>query len=440
VAEEGICEKRGRRERRILMRLKKLSAAMLAMTMAAGMMAVPAMAEEEEKQIEPCTVVFWHAMNGQQQDTLTALTEQFNEENEYGITVELVNQGYYSDLSTKLTASAVADTLPDLAQAYNNWLTPYLDKVIPLDDFIEDDFDDYEDIIESYRNECSAFGFVSSLPFNKSTYVYFYNKTMFDELGLEAPETWEDLVTIGETVMEEKGIASLGVDDLAGFLEASLFQNEGAYVTEDGPQFDTEEGLETVTYIMDLYNNGYARLVGEDGYFSTTISNQLVAAYIGSSTGVSYIDTTSGWELGVAPLPGNKTNAANQAGTNIVMFATDENQQLATWEYMKFLTSTEATVQWAMETGYLPVRTSGYESEEYQTFMEDDLASTAAYAQADAFFSSEAFDGSYDVMSTVNTKLEELILDEADAETAYEELLEAIREAMDLEEEEDKFF
>jgi multiple sugar transport system substrate-binding protein len=408
--------------------------------MAAGMMAVPAMAEEEEKQIEPCTVVFWHAMNGQQQDTLTALTEQFNEENEYGITVELVNQGYYSDLSTKLTASAVADTLPDLAQAYNNWLTPYLDKVIPLDDFIEDDFDDYEDIIESYRNECSAFGFVSSLPFNKSTYVYFYNKTMFDELGLEAPETWEDLVTIGETVMEEKGIASLGVDDLAGFLEASLFQNEGAYVTEDGPQFDTEEGLETVTYIMDLYNNGYARLVGEDGYFSTTISNQLVAAYIGSSTGVSYIDTTSGWELGVAPLPGNKTNAANQAGTNIVMFATDENQQLATWEYMKFLTSTEATVQWAMETGYLPVRTSGYESEEYQTFMEDDLASTAAYAQADAFFSSEAFDGSYDVMSTVNTKLEELILDEADAETAYEELLEAIREAMDLEEEEDKFF
>jgi multiple sugar transport system substrate-binding protein len=440
VAEEGICEKRGRRERRILMRLKKLSAAMLAMTMAAGMMAVPAMAEEEEKQIEPCTVVFWHAMNGQQQDTLTALTEQFNEENEYGITVELVNQGYYSDLSTKLTASAVADTLPDLAQAYNNWLTPYLDKVIPLDDFIEDDFDDYEDIIESYRNECSAFGFVSSLPFNKSTYVYFYNKTMFDELGLEAPETWEDLVTIGETVMEEKGIASLGVDDLAGFLEASLFQNEGAYVTEDGPQFDTEEGLETVTYIMDLYNNGYARLVGEDGYFSTTISNQLVAAYIGSSTGVSYIDTTSGWELGVAPLPGNKTNAANQAGTNIVMFATDENQQLATWECMKFLTSTEATVQWAMETGYLPVRTSGYESEEYQTFMEDDLASTAAYAQADAFFSSEAFDGSYDVMSTVNTKLEELILDEADAETAYEELLEAIREAMDLEEEEDKFF
>lgn len=409
------------------------------MAMAAGM-AVPAMAEETtteaaKKEIESCEVTFWHAMNGKQEETLTALTDQFNEENEYGITVTLVNQGNYGDLSTKLTANAAADTLPDLAQTYNNWMNAYLDKVVDLTDFVENDFDDYEDIIESFRDECSVFGFISAVPFNKSTYVYFYNKTLFDELGLEAPKTWEDVIEVGKTLKEEKDLVSLGVDDLAGFLEATLHQHECGYISEDGAMFDDEKGLEAVTYLMDLYNNGYARLVGEDQYFSNVISNQLIGAYIGSSTGASYI-TAEDWELGVAPLPGGDVQAANQAGTNIVMFAKDENVQNAAWEYMKFMTSTEATTEWAMKTGYLPIRQSAFESEEYQKFMEEDVTAPAAYAQSEHLFRQEAFEGSYDVMSAMNTKLEELILDEADPETAQKELVAAINEILVDEEEE----
>ena len=63
--------------------------------------------------------------------------------------------------------------------------------------------------MEGYREETSQFGFINAMPFNKSTYVYFYNKTMFDELGLEAPETWDDLLNIGKTFQEEKGLVSL---------------------------------------------------------------------------------------------------------------------------------------------------------------------------------------------------------------------------------------
>lgn len=384
--------------------------------------------EGTQKTIEACEITFWHAMSGQQETTLTELTDQFNRENEYGITVTLVNQGYYSDLSTKLTANAAADTLPDIAQAYNSWLIPYLDKVVKLDDLVANDFDAYEDIIQSYRDETSQFGFINALPFNKSTYVYFYNKTMFDELGLSAPTTWEDLLTIGKAFKEQKDMVSLGYDDLAGMLEASLRQSGSDYVSEKGAQFDNETGLDVIEHILELYNDGYARLVGEDGYFSSPLSNQTIAAYVGSSTGVSYIDTSSGWELGVAALPGNTQNAANQAGTNLVMFSKDENNQKAAWEYMKFLTSTEATTQWAMETGYLPIRTTAYESDTYQNFMETDPTATAAYSESSYFFSSPTFDGSYDIQSAVNTKLEEIILNGSDAQTALEELVDTINE------------
>ena len=275
-------------------------------------------------------------MNNKQEEELKALTDKFNAENEYGITVNLTNQGKYSDLSSKLTANAAADTLPDLSQAYNNWLSAYSDKLVHLDDFVANDFDNWDDIIAGYREENSQFGFISGVPFNKSTYVLFYNKTMFDELGLTAPTTWDELLTVAETIKTAKGIETIGWDDLAGMFQAMLVQNGSGYIDENGALFDNEKGLETVEYIMNLYNNGYARLVGEDKYFSNVISNQLIASYVGSSTGASYI-TAEGWELGVAPLPINTEKAANAAGTNIVMFTQDQNKQKAAWEYLKFI-------------------------------------------------------------------------------------------------------
>lgn len=438
------------------MKLKKFGALVLAMSMATSLLAGCGQKEETntapeadaaegtetasaetEGTIEPCEIEFWHYMTGDLETTLTELTDEFNSTNEYGITVKLVNQGNASDLQSKLTTNAAAGTLPDLAQAYNNWFTEYVQEVVPLDDFVANDFDNYEDIVSSYRDENSEYGFITGLPFNKSTYLYFYNKTMFDELGLEAPKTWDDLYTIGEKIMAEKELASLGYDDRAGMIEALVKQAGSEYVTADGVQFDNEQGQAAVTLMVDLYNKGYARLAGDGEFFSTLISNGLIAAYVGSSAGVSYI-TPDGWELGVAPLPAGEKAAANMAGTNLIMFAKDSNEQRATWEYMKYLTSTEVTTKWAMETGYLPVRTSAFESEEYQAFMAENPAAAAAYEQADDFFASPTFDGSNDVRSAMNTKIEEIVINntdkstdnDVDAETALSQLVEAANEAI----------
>ena len=375
-----------------------------------------AAAETAEKTIEATEITFWHAMTGNLETTLTEITEEFNNTNEYGITVTLVNQGVYSDLQTKLQASAAADALPDLSQAYNNWLTPYLDKVVNLDDFVANDFDNWDDIIEAYREECSEFGFVHAVPYNKSTYVFFYNKTLFDELGITAPTTWAEVQEDAKLVYEEKGIPFIGYDDLCGFVESSLHQAGTGFIDETGALFNDEKGLETFTYLSDLYNNGYARLIGEDKFFSNVLSNQMIAGYVGSSAGVSYI-TVDGWELGVAPLPGNAQNAANMAGTNIVMFSQDSNKQLAAWEYLKFITSTEETAKWAISTGYLPVRTSAYETADYKTYMEEQPCAAACYEQSKDFFLSPTFDASNDVRSAVKSTFEQLVFDKADAQT-----------------------
>ena len=443
------------------MKLRKIGASILAMTMAASMLAgcgqsatettaeapaTEAPATEEatteasaetteaetaeapaEKNIEATEITFWHAMNGNLETVLSEITDKFNAENEYGIKVTLVNQGAYGDLQTKLQASAAADALPDLAQAYNNWLTPYLDKVVKLDDFVATDFDNWDDIVSAYRDECSEFGFIHAVPYNKSTYVLFYNKTMFDELGIEVPQTWADVEADAKTVMDAKNIAFIGFDDLAGVVEASLHQNGENYVDASGALFNTDGGLKTFEYLSGLYNNGYARLVGEDGYFSNVISNQNIACYVGSSAGVSYIKA-DGWELGVAPLPGNTAKAANMAGTNIVMFSQDSNKQLAAWEYLKYITSTDAMVEWAVGTGYLPIRQSAYESDAYKAYMEENVCAKACYEQSKDFFFSPTFEASNDIRSTVPSTVEQLVYDKADAQTWLDTIVKAVND------------
>lgn len=438
------------------MKIKRLSALVLAMSMTATLLAGCGGSDAETNDaqtgdavtgteaaavtdgtIEACEVEFWHYMTGDLEATLTELTDEFNSTNEYGITVKLVNQGNAGDLQSKLTASAASQTLPDMAQAYNNWLPEYLPEVVHLDDFVANDFDNYDDITQSYRDENSEFGFISGIPFNKSTYLYFYNKTMFDELGLEAPQTWDDYYTIGETMLAEKNLASLGLDDRAGIWEAFVKQTGADYVTADGVQYNNEQGLAATELLTDMYSKGYARLAGDGEFFSTLLSNSLVGAYIGSSAGVSYI-TPDGWELGIAPVAKGETGAAYSAGTNLIMFAKDANAQKAVWEYMKYLTSTDVTVKWAMATGYLPVRTSAFESAEYQAFMEENPAAAAAYEQSAVMFVSPTFDGSNDVRTAVNTTIEEIAIyntdsdtsNDVDAEAALSMLVEASEGAM----------
>ncbi len=426
------------------MKMKKLMALTMAAVMGASLLTAcgsgdagttTAAAGGDASEIQPVTITFWHGMNNKQEQSLTELTNKFNSENEYGITVELVNQGSYSDLQTKLMANAAADTLPDMAQAYNNYFTDYVDKVVALDDFVKNDYPDWDDILESYRTENSEYGKITGVPFNKSTYLFFYNKTMFDELGLTAPKTWEDLKHIGEVIKEKKDLAAIGYDSMCDMLEAALRQHGEQYVDETGALFNTAGGLETVQFIMDLYNNGYARLVGEDNYFSDSLSNGMIGGYVGSSTGVSYISTDipgKEFELGVAPVVGDVKNAAYNAGTNLVMFSKDANKQKAVWEYMKFITSKESTLKWAMDTGYLPIRTSAYESDEWKNFMAQDITAQAAYEQSPyGFVSKASFTGSNEIRSVVSTTLNELITDKADAQTALDTLVAAINDVLE---------
>ncbi len=125
------------------------------------------------------------------------------------------------------------------------------------------DLNKLSDLIDlrSYSEEDLATGTIGSsllaLPIAYNTTVLFYNKDIFDEYGLEIPQTWEDLIEAGK-VMGEDGIYPVGMigkhlflllvaryEQLSG---GKLFDEEGVYV---GDEEDTRQLLEEYKELVD---------------------------------------------------------------------------------------------------------------------------------------------------------------------------------------------
>lgn len=128
---------------------------------------------------------------------------------------------------------------------------------------------------------------------------------------------------------------------------------------------------------------------------------------VGSTAGINYnIPADGSFEVGVVPVPQYDMNnkSAVQQGPNIaIMSNSTDAQRLASWLFIEFLTNAENTAAWAMLTGYLPVRYSGYDSTEYQEFLNItdindsmyyfSLAANAAKLQTEFFDYDPAFAG-----------------------------------------------
>ncbi|WP_156626919.1 extracellular solute-binding protein [Clostridium tertium] len=355
-----------------MMKFKKLIALTLSLGLLTGCGTKGAETSNEDIVTEitsPVEITFWHAMNGELEKSLQKLTDEFMAQNS-NITVTLQNQSSYPDLQQKITATVASPKdLPTLTQAYPDWMfNPIQDGLVTdLAPYIENEtlkFDNYEDILPSLREAATIDGKIYGMPFNKSTEVIWYNKTLFDELGLKAPTNYDELVQVAKTIKEKKGIPGAGFDSLNNYYTTFL-KSEGK-IFDNNFDVTSEESAKAFNYYLEGVKEGYFRIAGTDKYLSGPFGNETVGMYVGSNAGENFVKQGVGdkFEVGAAPYP---TNASLQQGTDLYVFssATPE-QKTAAYEFLKFLTSKEKQIQWGIETGYMPIRQSAIESDEYK--------------------------------------------------------------------------
>ncbi len=436
---------------------------------------------------DPITITLWHAMGEANQALLQKYADSFKDIYP-NITVEIpAGAGNYDTLKNNMINAITAKDMPNLVQAYPDHVAEYLNgnAVVNLDPYINSSTwglngaDAFEDIIGSYREENSqydAYGTFYSLPFNKSTEIMIYNKTAFDFLELPTPETWQDVIAAapalkayGDQLAEAKvrtDNPGLSEGELAELIESAqnmivpasydstgnafiTFTRQwgGAYTGINYNDFtgqylwrDNANTMLAMTFLKD--NNNIITLpeYWDQQYASTPFVNQQTFVTIGSSAGIRYnipaTDPTTGepvFEIGVAPVPFNADlpdeKAVIQQGTNVSVLNTGTDmEKLASWLFLKHIISTENTIDWAMSTGYLPVRTSGYTHPAYQEFLNNptanqlpiSMAANAAYAQSGYMFYDPAFIGSSRARVQVGLALERIMLGDGDIQAALQ--------------------
>lgn len=355
---------------------------------------------------EPTTIVFWHAMNGAQEEALKAMTDAFMKDNK-NITVDLQNQTGYKELQQKLTATTTSPkNLPTLTQAYPDWMfSPIQDGLVhDLTKFTES-LANYDDILEGFRNGSKIDGKVYSMPFNKSTEVIFYNEDAMKELGLEVPKNLDELVAVSKAYKEKTGNPALGFDSLSNYY--TTFLNAEGAVFDDSFDPTSEASKKAVNYYLEGVKEGYFRIAGSDQYMSGPFGNQQVLMYIGSNAGESYVK--QGAEGKFTPKAAKSPFPATiQQGTDVFVFesATD-NQKAAAYKYLEWITNSENQAQWAVSTGYIPVRKSAIESDKYQK--SESMIAPILTEASEKLYSNPVLKGANDAYREAGTVLESIL-------------------------------
>lgn len=179
-----------------------------------------------------------------------------------------------------LEGLAAGEEVPDLLGLEQGGFPNYMkDGVIEtyfldLTDLIGDRREDYAEgrwSIYSYQ------GRIYSIESSLTASVYYYQPAIFEEFGVDVPETWEEMLQLGEDVFGPAGVA-LNVATNSGNWFQMLFNMRGGDVFNEAGDFifgdETNRALavEVATYIQNAVENGtFFVVLGDDHWSGVTI-------------------------------------------------------------------------------------------------------------------------------------------------------------------------
>jgi len=357
------------------------------------------------------TVVFWYQHSGQREAQLQQIIADFNATNEWGITVEGINQGSYSDIYARITTDlAGGGDLPELVVAYGNQAATYFlnEGVIDINllvnsptwglseeeqaDFFPSFFN--ADVFPQYGNVRLGF------PPNRSMEVMYYNIDWLRELREAGAISFDGPPTTPEQFREAACAATANAfsgatSDVANIgyqlsTDASRFASwtfafGGDIFDYDANQYtlNSPAAVEAVTFLKGLFEDGCAGEIFERFGDQTNFGNGVTLFTVGSSSGIPFyasaVEAGAGFDWSVAAVPHvTEQPVQNIYGASVSIPRTTPEQELAAWLFVKYYTSPEVQARWALASQYFPVRQSALEVEELATFLaEDETYSTA---------------------------------------------------------------
>lgn len=396
---------------------------------AIGMAGCSAAAPSEGSSDSPVDVTVWHTYSDAHAAAYESIVDDFNQSQD-GVRVTALPQPY-ADFDSKVMQAVRNGNGPDIIISTPQSATQYVDAglVADLAPYVSDPetgVADYrDDIVEGRQAGVEQWGEGEQFlyPLHSSGPIYFYNETLFDELGLSAPTTWSELEEVSRTLSEATGEPAFGFDDLTYGIITIANQQGQDFVNADGSQatFDSTEYVEAIDWVHGLVEEGVFRLVGGDQFFSNPFGAGAVASYMGASAGYPFVEMAvdGKFEVGVAPLPQEgPVNWAPEWGGDYLLFASDEVQEAAAFQYIKYFTSPGPLSAWDMALGAVPASTAAQNEPEFKEFMAENSAIQALAEQLPHVVVSNAAPGVNAAQAELATAIEVTMTGQQSAEEA----------------------
>jgi multiple sugar transport system substrate-binding protein len=355
-------------------------------------------ANSESKKVE---IEFWYGLGGKLGETMEATIEEFNSsQNE--VVVNGVKQADYAETGKMLQAAIASGEVPSSFLS-NHQLpnTLYNKGVIErLNDYIVADPGFNEaDIIKSFYEYCKTDKEdVYSLPVWGTTQVIYYRKDMFENAGLDPDEvfaTWQNVadaaLKLKQTYSDVEGYYGFepmyGMDcllDMACSNGADIVSADSKTVT-----FDSDAAIEAMESARKWINEEQIMGIhfGGEGweYWYKTIDDVMqgrAGGYVGSSGDQGDLD----FDIIAAHVqPGFGNNPPRPYVDPItvgIMSGAPAEQKSAAFKWLTYLNQT-ATKEFAMKTGYVPVRSSVKDDPKFKEYLNDHPQALVPIQQAE---------------------------------------------------------
>ena len=411
------------------------------------------------------------------QDVIREFADEFQAEYP-SVAIELDVVSGYDDMKKATIQDINGGVVPTMTVGYPDHFAEYLisKSIISLDKFIASEevgysVEELEDFLPGYVQENRQFdnkGSYVGLPFNKSTEALYYNADFFEQYNLKVPETWEEFEAVAAQIMEIvndpaltdstypwfKGIkTSLTngefipclydsggnlfttiIHQFGGEYTNSIYKSNGLVDVQRGTlKFNTSpEALTAITYLQEIANKGYFNMPDKLNlqYGSAAFNTSNAIMNIGSTGGSSYYSSAI-CNMEVAPIPYKDADHKYviQQGTNVcIMSAASDLEKLAAWLFIKHMLTPENTAEFAVRTGYCPVRSSAYNDQDYLDYL-DSIQIGAKVHKAIARYASEgwnyfvdaAWAGSANVREECEAAIATILCDNANIEQALKD-------------------
>ncbi|MBN1231342.1 MAG: extracellular solute-binding protein [Anaerolineales bacterium] len=378
--------------------MKKVSIVLMVMVLLTTALLSGCGSKTSKADLEGTTITYWHVFNeGVQLDWINGVIEKFNATNEYGITVVGMNQGVYGDIEDKVNAGIQSGDLPNVMMAYTNVITDWysIGVVADISEYVEsknyglttDEKDAiYDGLLETGQ---ATDGAQVAYPLSQSANVLVYNFTWAEELGYaDAPATsaeFKEQVCAASAANEATGGDFAGTGGMVYYPSNTnylhwAFAFGADPINADGTAYDftTDAWVNAALYLNDLRDSGC--IFQTESYPNPEQAQRKALVTMSSTAGNPYYvaafeaeGNADSWGFLAAPGP-DGTLAVNAFQQMVAVIDQTPEQNLASWLFIKFLTSPENQADWIQVSGYFPTQSTT------EPLLADYAATDAAWA------------------------------------------------------------